>query len=92
MTTTHNWLPLDTAPRDGTRVLFFYGTRSCVCTAYYERRYGYKYEGIVDQIPQEVVVYQCWHLLAADFNDYHICCDEEHLTDCYWQPLMELPV
>jgi hypothetical protein len=92
MTTTHNWQTLDTAPRDGTHFLLFYGLRGCVCTAYYERKYGYKYEGIIDGVPQEVVVYQCWHLLAADFNDYHICCDEQDLTDCYWQPLMELPI
>lgn len=80
----NKWLPLDTAPLDGTRILFFYSVRQAVFTAYYEKKIGGKTEN--------GVFYSCWHLLAADFNDYHIGCDEECLIDCYWQPSMELPV
>lgn len=33
---THNWQTLDTAPRDGTHILFFYGSCNSVFTAWFE--------------------------------------------------------
>ncbi len=33
------WQPINTAPKDGTCVLFFYGARNAVFTAWYEKEY-----------------------------------------------------
>ena len=92
MTTTHNWQTLDTAPRDGTHILFFYGLRNAVFTAWYEKEYEYTLPSyIVDNQIQDIPVYSYWHLQLASEND-DIYFEEENPANCYWQPMMELPV
>ncbi len=86
------WQPINTAPKDGTRILLFYGARNAVFTAWYEKEYAYCYYGIVDQIPQDIPVYKYWHLVSPTDEDFPAYLEEENPINCYWQPLPELPV
>lgn len=85
------WQPLDTAPRDGTRILFFYGDANAVFTAWYSKEYDYTYTGIQDSIPQEIAMYKYWHIASVD-EDFPQYFDTENPANCYWQLLPELPI
>lgn len=67
----NNWQILDTAPKDGTRVLFFYGLYNAIFTAWYEDRR--------------------WWLVNPTDEDFCSFFDYDPIN-CYWQPMMELPV
>lgn len=83
---THSWQELDTAPRDGTHFLLFYGKRNAVFTAHYFRKLArtYYYE------PEDLKVYSVWQILSPDSNDVLILEDED-VSDCYWRPMFKLP-
>jgi len=85
------WQPITTAPRDGTRILLFYGDANAVFTAWYDKQYDYSYTGIIDSIPQEISMYKYWHIASVD-DDFPSYFDTENPINCYWQPMMELPV
>ena len=80
----NNWQTLDTAPKDGTRVLFFYGGRNAVFTAWYEKEFQYTIGSIE--------VYAYWHLEASNKMDFSLYFGEENPANCYWQPMLELPI
>ena len=81
---THNWLPLDTAPRDGTHILFFYGSCRGVFTAWYSRE--------IEWQTGNQTGYSTWHLREPDSTMSAVYFEEENPANCYWQPMMELPV
>jgi hypothetical protein len=84
------WLPITTAPRDGTRIIFFYGERQAIFTAWYDMDYSYSYFGVQDGIVGDIPVYKYWHLITPK-DEEPACFEEENPANCYWQPLMELP-
>lgn len=90
-TCMNSWQPLDTAPRDGTRILFFYGLANAIFTAWYDKQYDYSYTGLEDSIPQEITMYKYWHIATVD-DDFPLYFDDPNPTDCYWRPMMELPI
>lgn len=91
ITTTMNWQPLDTAPRDGTHILFFCGDANAIFTAWYSKEYDYSYTGIEAGTPQEIAMYKYWHIASVD-EDFPQYFDTENPANCYWQPLPELPL
>lgn len=81
---TYNWQPINTAPRDGTRILFFYGARKAVFTAWYEKDFEYAIGSIE--------VYRYWNLESPNKSDFPKYFEEENPANCYWQPMLKLPV
>lgn len=86
------WQPISTAPHDGTRILFFYGMQKAVFTAYYDYNYEYTiHDCIVDGSRQDVLIYSYWHLILPN-DDESLYFDVDNPVDCYWQPMLELPI
>ena len=71
------WLPITTAPRDGTRFVLWYAKERRQYVAYYENLYD-------PDEPFLVVDAPCSH-------EYRDTIEEEDLASSYWQPLQTPP-
>ena len=71
------WLPITTAPRDGSRFVLWYAKERRQYVAYYENLYD-------PDEPFLVVDAPCSH-------EYRDTIEEEDLASSYWQPLQTPP-
>jgi hypothetical protein len=79
---TNNWQTLDTAPKDGTHILFYY--EGSVYTAWYEESEEFSF---VDNKGERHSRYSYWHIDSPCNNCWYDICDPNPVNSL-WQPII----